>query len=242
VEIEQHGIRNSMNVVAVVPARSGSKGFPGKNIATIKGRSLLELAVQAGVDSGCVDNVYVSTDSPEYEKIAVAAGAKSTGLRAADLADDKARTVDVLVDLLGRLPSNDIVVLLQPTSPVRSLEDVDACVSLLLDSPDADAVVSVAPLDEPHPHKLTVIDGKGRLQLFLPGSAPDTPRQLLPPVYKPTGAVYVIRTAALRQERTFHPANTLPHIMEASVNIDAEMDFILLEALLEKGRVHVHGL
>jgi len=230
-------------VVAVVPARRGSKGFPGKNVATIGGRTLLDLAVGVGLDCPSIDDVYVSTDSPEYEEIAVAANAKSVGLRPAVLAGDEARTADVLVDLLPRLPRNyDIVVLLQPTSPVRTVADIETCISMLADDSDVDAVISVSRLDAPHPHKLGVINERGRLVPYFSGAIPETPRQMLPAVYQPTGAVYAIRTKTLLETRTFHPAKTFPYVTEPVVNIDTEIDFILLESLYANKMVSVHGL
>lgn len=231
-----------MSVIAVVPARSGSKGFRHKNLASLGGITLLELAVQVGIKSHCIDEVYISTDSQKYAEIAVAAGASMEGLRPDWLAGDHAKTIDVVINLLRRIDkSYDHLVLLQPTSPVRCPAHVDAAFKLLVDS-NADAVVSVELLEEPHPEKVKRIGKSGFLESYISGASSEIPRQQLPEVYRLNGAIYIIKISALLANKTFLPARTMAYKMPRGVNIDSDEDFLLLKILLESGRVHVHGV
>jgi CMP-N-acetylneuraminic acid synthetase len=230
-----------VSVVAIIPARSGSKGLTHKNLACIGGKTLLELAVILGKDANCIDDVYISTDSPEYAEIAIAAGACFRGLRPARLAKDDAKTIDVVTDLLGTLgKSYEYVVLLQPTSPIRFPADVNAAFATL-DKHGADAVVSVEMLEEPHPEKVKRISPDGTLYPYISGASSETPRQKLPKAYRLNGAIYVIRTKTLLEQRTFLPTNTAAYQMPKGINIDSEEDFILLQTLFEMGRVSIHG-
>ena len=183
-----------MSVIAVVPARSGSKGLQHKNLACLGGITLLELAVKVGIESNCIDDVYISTDSTKYAEIAIAAGAHMEGLRPDWLADDHAKTVDVVIDLLSKIDkSYDYLVLLQPTSPVRSPSHVDAAFAMLAEC-DADAVVSVELLDEPHPEKVKRIGNSGFLNSYISGASSEIPRQQLPEAYRLNGAIYATCT------------------------------------------------
>lgn len=230
-----------MSVIAVVPARSGSKGFPNKNMARIGGRSLLELAIQVGKDARLVDDVYVTTDSQDYANAATAAGARVAGLRPAALAGDSVKTSAVVVDLLRQIEISDgVVVLLQPTSPIRTPTDVDDIVRIL-DRKDVDAVATIEPLDEPHPEKVKRRGAEGMLQSYIPGVSSETPRQQLPEAWRLNGAIYAIRTKVLLDEKTFLPTRTYGHPLASLVNIDREEDFILLKTLFEMGRLPVHG-
>lgn len=230
-----------MSVIAVIPARSGSKGFPHKNVARIGGKTLLELAVNVARSSRYIDDIYVSTDSPAYAELAVAAGASLAGLRSDWLASDHVKTVDVVIDLLGRIGKRyEYLILLQPTSPVRTPADVDAALAMLVERA-VDAVVSVETLEEPHPEKVKCIEPDGILKPYISGASSEIPRQQLPPAYRLNGAIYAICTSALLEQRTFLPAKTSAYRMPKGINIDSEDDFILLRTLFEMGRLDVHG-
>jgi CMP-N-acetylneuraminic acid synthetase len=230
-----------MSVLAVVPARSGSNGFTHKNTARIGGKTLLELAAQVGMDSQCIDKVYVTTDSQEYANIAISAGATFLGLRPDWLASDTAKTIDVIIDLLGRIgESYDHLILLQPTAPVRSPDHVDAAFASYIKH-EADGVVSVELIEEPHPEKVKRIDANGFLQPYIIGASSEIPRQRLPEAYRLNGAIYVVNISAMLKQITFLPKKTIAYQMPRGVNIDSEEDFILLRALFEMGRVYIHG-
>jgi CMP-N-acetylneuraminic acid synthetase len=222
-------------VIGIVPARSGSKGFPGKNIAEFAGMPLLVHAVRSGISSGVIDEVYVSTDSPVYERMAKESGAKSLGLRPAELAADDVKTVDVILDLLRTLKP-EVVVLLQPTAPLRTTAEIRKALTLLGDS--CDAVVSVARIEEPHPNKAKRISAGGYLVPFIESADSERPRQMLPPAYRLTGEIYAIKADILKAAKTFLPSRTCALIKESlSVNIDLAEDLEYLNFRLSRGNV-----
>ena len=231
-----------MSVLGIIPARSGSKGLVDKNISTINGVSLLELAVRFGLDCRSIDDLYISTDSPEYESLAINAGASSAGLRPAHLSTDSAKTVDVVLHLLSTLTSSyEYIVLLQPTAPVRTPYDVLHAFNKLV-ACDADAIVSVEFLDEPHPEKIKKINSNGYITPYIINSSSEIPRQELPKCYRLNGAFYIIKVQALLQHSTFFPVKTLSYQMSKGVNIDSETDLLFLRFLHNLGKVCIHGL
>lgn len=231
-----------MKTIAIVPARSGSKGFPHKNVAQLGSKTLLELAVGVGMGCALIDDVYVSTDSTQYEQLALQAGAKSTGLRKERLSGDAVPTVEVVLDLLEQIAERyDLVILLQPTSPLRRPEDITVMIELLKRK-NADAAVSLVRMVEPHPYKLKRITKNGLVKPFISNTSSEVPRQQLPVVYKLNGAIYVVKTKALIRDKTFFPPNAIGHVMESGINIDAEVDFILVKTLYEQGRIEIYGL
>lgn len=231
-----------MKVLGVIPARCGSKGFPHKNIAKIKNKSLLELAVIQGKATKSIDSVYVSTDCEEYEKIAKKAGAKSLGLRKKELATDTAKSIDVVIDLIKELNEKyDYLVLLQPTSPMRRPEDIDNMIEILLSSENSDAIVSVEPLEEPHPNKLKIINGD-YIFPFLEGTTSEVPRQTLGKVYSLNGAIYVINIEKMMKKKMFITEKTIPYIMKNTINIDSKFDYDIILGLLELNKISIYGV
>lgn len=230
----------SENILAVVPARGGSKGILKKNLLQIAGKSLIEHAVRVGLDCPLVNKLVLSTDDPKIAQVGQSAGALVPYLRPAHLAGDNVKTVDVVLHLLEQLNEPaDIVLLLQPTAPVRTACDVSKALQLLINLSDADAVVSVVTLEEPHPLKIKTVRGKW-LASYIEGGDSESPRQVLPKAYKLNGAIYAIRTEALKYYKTFLPQKTLPYIMppETGINIDSFFDLVFLDALLQKGIIH----
>lgn len=225
-----------MSALAVIPARSGSKSLPGKNVRLFHGRPLLHWSISAARESGVAERIIVSTDDEEIATIARAGGAEVPFLRPAALAQDDSPMLDVMLDLLTRLESvPENVLLLQPTSPLRNADDLRRAAALLA---DADAVVSVTAAKH-HPQWLQRISPEGLLEPFTREPAPAC-RQDLPKVYALNGALYLVRTTALRAERTFRPARTLAYEMpaERSVDIDSELDWRLAELVFSSHQPH----
>ena len=224
-----------MKTIAIIPARSGSKGVINKNIRKLGNKTLIEYAVDVALSSG-IDDVYISTDSAEYEKIAIDKGAKSIGLRSKDLSGDNTKIVDVVIDLLDKLKLQkqefNYVLLLQPTSPQRNKDEINQILQLIKNN-QADAIVSLSKLEEPHPYKLKVIN-QGKVIPFINSSDSEVSRQNHPAVYRLTGAYYLIKKDILYKERTFLPVNTIPFITPNVVNIDTEDDLIYANYLYEK--------
>lgn len=228
-------------VLAIIPARSGSKGIPGKNLYRLNDEPLLERTIKFAKLIPQVDRVVVSTDDPEMHDIACRHGVNAPTLRPTELASDDARTLDVVLNLLSQMNIEDhFILLLQTTAPLRTLADAKNLFDTLGKGPDnAQAVVSLTKHQEPHPNKLQKLEN-GFVQSFL-GTESGVPRQQLPEVYRPNGAFYLIHQDVLQTDKTFLPSETVPYIMpeECSINLDTPMDLILLEALLEKGHVQL---
>ena len=234
--------KSIMKTVAVVAARSGSKGFPNKNIAKIGSKTLIELAVIIGKECPLVEDVYISTDSKEYETIALGAGAKSIGLRPNALGGDTIQTSEVVVDLIKRIGEKyDLVLLLQPTSPLRMPKDIENIMQLLA-STNADAAISLEKIVEPHPYKMKRMTENDIVKPLIEKTSSEIPRQLLSEVYRPNGAFYLIKKDVLINRKTFLPENTVGYVMERGINIDTEYDFILMKELYRLGLVEIFGL
>ncbi len=231
-----------MKILAIVPARCGSKGFVNKNIKKIENKTLLELAVKVGIDCPIVNDVYVSTDCKRYEDIALNAGCKSFGLRDESLSSDSSKTVDVVIDVIQKCSTSyDYVVLLQPTSPVRTPQDIENMITLLEEN-NADASVTISSFDEPHPYKLKSISSNGMVAAFINGKTSEIPRQLLPKVFALTGAIYIVRTNTVLENKTLLPKKTIPYIMKDNINIDSEKDFIYLDIMRKLNKVKIWGV
>lgn len=224
-----------LSVLALVPARGGSKGLPGKNIRPVDGRPLLDFTVAAARASRSVDRVVLSTDDDAIAQVALASGCEVPFRRPAQLASDEARSIDVVFHALDSLPAHDLVVLLQPTSPLRAAADIDAACTALIDS-GAPACVSVT-LAEQSPWWMYCLDDGQHLRPLLdtPGAA--TRRQDLPAVYTLNGAVYVARTEWLRRSGTFVTADTVAYVMpqERSIDIDTLEDFETFARKVSRG-------
>ena len=225
------------NRIAIIPARSGSKGIPNKNIYKLIGRPLIDYTIKAALESNCFERVIVSTDCKKIAKIAEECGAEVPFLRPESLAGDTAKSIDAVLDVLDRLADKyQTCCLLQPTAPLRSAEDIQAAIQSF-ESSGKDALVSVSRFEEPHPYKLKIIEA-GNLKPFINGKESEVPRQLLPQCYCLNGAIYLNKVKFLEENRTFFAKETEAFLMpeERSVNIDTKLDLILAEVLL-KSRV-----
>jgi CMP-N,N'-diacetyllegionaminic acid synthase len=219
-----------MRTVAIVPARGGSKGLARKNLRLIAGMSLVEHAVRQGIDARLVAEVVVSTDDAEIRDVACRAGARVVD-RPAALAADDAPTLPVLQHVLqcSAGPAPDIVVTLQPTSPLRTSADIDGAIALL--TPDVDSVVSVC-VAEHSPFKMYSLVGDQLNPLFQ-NDARGIPRQRIGVAYRENGAVYVSRASILLKGSLYGNC-VRPFIMDeaSSVDIDTEADLVVAETLL----------
>lgn len=232
---------NQYKVLGIVPARGGSKGIPRKNLKLIAGQTLVHRAVKIAIQCPLINEIILSTDDEEIAREGAAAGANIPFLRPQELAADNVKTIDVVIHLLANIEMKpDIVVLLQPTAPVRTAAQLKEVLEILFSDKNFNAVVSVVRLHEPHPMKVKAIR-KGKLTPYISDGDSERPRQELPAAYKLNGAFYAVRTEALLRERTFLPANTVPYIMpeEAGINIDTSIDLMLLECCLERGVIRL---
>ncbi|MDZ4390668.1 MAG: acylneuraminate cytidylyltransferase family protein [Gemmatimonadales bacterium] len=212
----------SRRVLAVIPARGGSKGVPGKNIQPVGGRPLIGWTIAAANASVHVDRAIVTSDDEGIMAVARAEGGETPYRRDKSLATDTATSVDVILDALERVPGYDIVVLLQPTSPLRTAADIDEALGLMVRE-EAESCVSVCEASE-HPWLMFAQDGEGRLGPYC--AAPvgvSLRRQDLPPAYVLNGAIYAIDARRLEETRKFfEPGRTVAYVMpiEKSHDID----------------------
>lgn len=217
-------------ILAIIPARGGSKRVPGKNLREVSGRSLIAHAVLAAKSCVEVDSVVVSTDDASIRTEAEKYGAR-VDMRPAQLATDAASTIDVILELLEREDSYEFVLVLQPTSPLRTSDDINAAVSIQKDK-DADAVISVTRTDPP-PQWSGQIGDDLDISGFLQDSAL-VRSQDLDHYYHLNGAIYLSRVERLRNEKRFlFSSATFAYMMPRyrSVDIDEEIDFAIAEAL-----------
>lgn len=227
-----------MPILAIIPARGGSKGIPDKNIAVVAGQPLIAWTIAAARAATAIDRVVVSTDSPRIAEIAVAKGAEVPFLRPAALAGDHAPGMAVILHALGWLAEHDgrrpdVVMCLQPTSPLRTAQDIDAAAAVLT-QPHTDAVVSVTAAEH-HPAWMKQIDPSGRLVDF-GGSAAPVRRQDLPPAYALNGAIYMARRPLLEETGDWYGGTTRAYVMpaERSLDIDTPWHLHLADLLLRE--------
>lgn len=235
-------------MLAVVPARGGSKGIPRKNLQLLGGRPLVAHAVDAGVRAmPLVSRVVCSTDDPEIAAAASAAGAEVPFLRPAELAQDTTEDWPVFVHLLDWLEQHDgwvpeLIVNLRPTSPLRSPRHVTDAIQLLIQT-GADSVKAVC-LARQHPHKMWLRQKDGEIEPFLKtpfrlSRGPDVPRAELEDVYWQNGVVDVTRLEVVREQRVMigHHVAGLVTRPEESIDIDTPLDLALAELLLAQRQV-----
>ena len=229
-----------LRVLALVPARAGSKGLPGKNIRPLLGKPLLAWPIEAARASRYVDRVVISTDSAEFAALAQAAGADVPFLRPAEHASDAAPSIAFIEHALDALAAAgdryDLLVLLEPTSPLTEAADIDAALETLVAArPIAESIVGVTALVSTHPAFAVRLDARGLMQPYAAASFGLLPRrQDSEPLYSLDGSLYISTVEAIRRERGFCHARTLPFITPRwkSFEVDDLVDFICIEAIL----------
>jgi len=228
-----------MLVLGLVPARGGSKGVPGKNVRPLAGHTLLEYTARAARESGVLDRVILSTDSPEIADAGRRAGLEVPFMRPAALAGDDTPMLPVIQHVLAETArsgwSPDVIVLLQPTSPLRRPEHIRDAVNVLRDT-SADSVVTVVEVPRHlSPDYVMRID-EGRLKPFLPEGARITRRQDARPAYSRDGTVYAFRRATVERFGGIYGDDCRPLLIDAneSLSIDSPADWDEAERLLAR--------
>lgn len=223
--------------VGLITARGGSKGIPKKNVKELCGKPLIAWTIEAALRCKGLQRLILSTDDEEIAAISRRWGADVPFLRPAVLAQDSSPHIDTLLHAIewlreheGHVP--DYIVLLQPTSPLRTSEDIDAGIAIAQQH-SAPAVVSVCEV-KPHPYLSCKLAGDGTLYPLMTTDLGDPRRQDLPAAYAPNGALYVNKTMSLLNDQTFLPAGTLPYLMppKRSIDVDTDWDFELAELVL----------
>lgn len=227
-------------ILAVIPARSGSKGLPGKNVRPLNGLPLLGWPVRAALGSTLLDEVVVSTDCEEYAQIARGLGARVPFLRPEGIANDSASSVDVVLHAVNSLAARGLnfhyVILLEPTSPLTDAGDIDAALTELhTASAHADAIVGVAAMETSHPAFAVKRDEGGIISPFIGNEFRKLPRrQELEPVFCLDGSLYASSISALERERSFYHARTLGYrtARHKVFEVDDIVDFVCIEAVM----------
>ena len=230
---------NSKNVLAIIPARGGSKGLPGKNIKELCGKPLIAWSIKQAKSCSDIDRVVVSTDDNQIALAAEKYGAKAPFVRPVELANDTASTIDVIFHAINWFKEHEdfqaeYILLLQPTSPLRSGKDIDGAIQTLKDK-DARAVVSVCETDH-HPLWSNILPENGNMKDFLRPEILNKLRQDLPVFYRLNGAIYLAESDYLLAHNGFFGPNTFAYKMpkSRSVDIDSDLDFKLSQLLFEE--------
>lgn len=226
-----------MRRIAIIPARSGSKGLQDKNIRQLNGKPLIAYSIEAAKTSGLFDIVMVSTDSQEYADIARNWGADVPFLRSERLSTDTSNSWDVVAEVLNRYKEDgqtfEAVALLQPTSPLRTAQDIKRSIARM-DETGANAIVGVTTSDHSPlwsnslPADLSMTD-------FLRKEILTTPRQQLPDFYRINGAMYLVKTEYFNENHDIYRDKCYAYVMDKkhSVDIDDEVDFFLAQVILQ---------
>jgi len=226
---------NNRKVIAVIPARGGSKRLPRKNVLPLQGKPLISWSIAAGLDSNYVDQVIVSTDCDEIASVAREYGAEIPFMRPSEIAGDTASTDSAILHLLTELSTNDsdIIVILQPTSPLRLAADIDAALDKLV-AINGDGVVSVCECEH-SPYWSNSLPNDGNMGAFIKEGVQGKRSQDLPTCYRLNGAVYAFSVKSIiKNQGLSYTSSVYSSIMptERSVDIDHALDFKLAEVIL----------
>ncbi|MBI1975624.1 MAG: acylneuraminate cytidylyltransferase family protein [Candidatus Vogelbacteria bacterium] len=232
-----------MEVLALIQARGGSKGVPGKNIRMLGGKPLIAWTVEAARKAPSVNRVIISTDSAEIADAARIYGAEVPFIRPAEFATDDAKSIGLLRHALLWLEEHegyrpDALVQLKPTNPLRTSAHIEDAIRLFKESSETDAVITVRPVRE-HPYKTWKRTEDGRIEPFIQEDyhhikeAVKSPRQKLPEAFIQNSCVHVIRPSTILEQNSSIGTNVRVVVMseEDSLNIDTPNDFALAELL-----------
>lgn len=217
--------------LAIIPARSGSKGIIDKNIRDLNGKPLMEYSIKAAVKSGCFDEVMVSTDSEKYADIAISCGAKVPFLRSMENSSEYAISWDVVREVLNRYQAQgmrfEMATLLQPTSPLRTADDIIGAYEIYKEK-YASSVVSVCET-ETSPLLCNILKAGNSLEGFITQETRSKRRQDYPQYYRINGAIYMLRIDNSDKKFELYDKDSYAYVMsqEKSVDIDTEYDFFL---------------
>lgn len=222
-------------ILSLIPARGGSKGVSRKNIRPLYGKPLIAWTIEQTKKSRYIDKVIVSTDDEEIIKVSKRYGAEVPFKRPRKLATDKAKAIGLILHAINFMEKEgdifDIVVLLQPTSPLRATEDIDAAIELLFKK-RAKAIISICEMKHP-PQWANTLPSNGCMKGFMKQKNRNKTRQELDTFYRINGAIFLGYGDYIRQQIGFSGDKTFAYIMpkERSVDIDTEVDFKLAEIL-----------
>lgn len=230
-----------MRIVGVIPARKGSKGIPNKNMIDLCGKSLIEYTFSESLKSN-LNEVILTTDDDNIINLAKNDYPNVTipFIRPDSLSSGETEAIDVAKHLIRWLKKNkntlpDAICWLQPTSPLRTVSDINDCINLMKNN-DVDSIISVVDVHGISPYKMKKINHDGYLEDLIKLENKSTNRQKLPKTYIPNGAIFMIKVDKLLEYNNFFGEKSLPYEMseENSVNIDTLLDAKIANLILEK--------
>lgn len=222
-------------ILGLIPARGGSKGIKNKNIVDLCGKPLIAYTIDAACNSSYIDNIVVTTDSENIAEISKKWGGEVPFLRPKELAEDTSTTLEAVLHAIRILENKgqlfDVLVLLQPTSPLRTTEDIDNAIRIFFEK-DRQAVVGVSEVDD-HPILVRTLGKKGKLEKLLSLNS-TCRRQDMLKYYRVNGSLYVNSIANLNLDTSFND-NEIPYVMEKdhSIDIDEIQDLYMVEYYLK---------
>lgn len=226
-------------ILALIPARSGSKSVKHKNIRPVNGRPMMAYSIEHAKQSAYINRIVVSTDSEEYAKLARQYGAQTPFLRPEELAQDHSLDLEVFEHALRYLQEKehyipDVVVQLRPTYPIRNVQDIDNMIEMLLKDPSLDSVRSIGPAKEVA-HKMWYRDDEtGVIRPILTDitEAYNMPRQQLPKIYYQNACIDVMRPATILEKHSMTGERVAGYVMEDNFDIDTEAELQRAEEVL----------
>ncbi|MCP4118195.1 MAG: acylneuraminate cytidylyltransferase family protein [Desulfobacteraceae bacterium] len=228
------------SVLAIIPARGGSKGLPGKNILELGGKPLLAWTIEAGKRSKYIDRLILSSEDAEIIRVAEEWGCEVPFVRPEEFAQDETPGIAPVLHALETLTEKyDYMILLQPTSPFRTAPDIDACLEFCCVN-DSPSCVSVAEASE-NPYWMFSMAKDNKIEPLIRTKDEVHQRQLLPKSFILNGAIYISKTEYIAVEKSFVTKDTLAFIMhrDHSVDIDSEKDLLYAEFLLNKSQTRL---
>ena len=226
--------------ICIIPARSGSKGIKNKNIANIAGKPLIFWSIKAAVKSRKFSKIIVSTDSIKIKKISEKYGAECPFIRPKKISGDKSHTIDTVIHAVNFLEKNlnftnyDYIMILQPTSPLRTFIDINNSIKLFLKNKKASSLISVIKVEDNHPARMYYLKNNFLKKNPLSENRVGTARQRLKPMFLRNGSIYIIKKKNLHHNFIGKDPMAYKMPKEKSVNIDDYFDFKIANFLLKK--------
>tara|TARA_B100000900_G_scaffold415649_1_gene446412 strand:- start:2323 stop:3033 length:711 start_codon:yes stop_codon:yes gene_type:complete len=227
-------------VIAIIPAREGSKGVKNKNIKILKDKPLISYTIEEAKKSKLIDKLIVSTDSIEIAELSKNSGAEVPFIRPKDLSTDSSLTYDVVKHCLDFYKAKGehyhIILLLQPTTPFRTVDTIDQSLTILKNDTTHTSVVSVVDVEGNHPLRMKKIKDNLLINYIDQGFENMNPRKELPKVFIRSGSIYAILTKNFYQEKSLVSKRCAPLILDKieTINIDTLLDFKLCELILNE--------
>jgi len=226
-------MKKDSKILAIIPARAGSKRLKNKNLRDLNGKPLIAWTIEAALKTNVFDTIMVNTDSEEIKRISLSYDIEVPFLRKAELATDEATTIDVILDTIDFYKKKeiffDIVVLLQPTSPLRSANDIKNAINLFSEK-NSMSVISVCPVEHPV-QWCNILDDSLSMENFILKENLDKRSQELPQYYRINGALYIWNAIVLVQGDSLYSENSHAYVMSQknSIDIDSEFDLKFAE-------------